>query len=263
MQSAREYNIHLLEDILGGFHLVRIKLLGATIDNLNMSETVKKVAKLIAKDNRANSVITLNPEYLYRAQSEPELMELVNKADLVTPDGAGIVWACKMAGTPVAERVTGIDLMLNLMPVAEREGWGVFLLGSAPGVADEAAQNLQLQYPALKIVGTHHGYFKEQEETKIVNIIKAAKPHLLFVALGMPRQEQWIAKHKDEMGVPVSMGVGGSLDVIAGRVERVAPWLQKLNLEWLGRLMKEPQRWKRQLVLPKFAWLVVRKYWFQ
>lgn len=239
---------------------MQIKLLGAKIDNLNMKETVNKVASLIGKGNRSNIVVTLNPEYLYRAQSEPQLMELVNEADLVTPDGAGIVWACKIAGTPVTERVTGIDLMLNLMPVAEKEGWGIYLMGSAPGVAEEAAQNLRGQYPALKIVGTQNGYFSESEQAEIVAKIKAAKPHLLFVALGMPRQELWIQKYKNEMSVPVSMGIGGSLDVIAGRVERVAPWLQRLNLEWLGRLIKEPQRWKRQMVLPKFAWLVIRRY---
>ena len=239
---------------------MRINLLGANIDNLSMSETIKKVSKLVTERDRANLVITLNPEYLYRAQNETFLMDLVNQADLVTPDGAGIVWACKMAGSPVSERVTGIDLMLNLMAVSEKEGWGVYLLGSAPGVAEEAARNLQVQYPALKIVGTEHGYFKESEEAEIVAKIRTAKPHLLFVALGMPRQELWIEKYKEEMGVPVSMGVGGSLDVVAGRVERVAPWLQKLNLEWLGRLLKEPRRWKRQLVLPKFAGLVIKKY---
>ncbi|WP_003543712.1 WecB/TagA/CpsF family glycosyltransferase [Desulfotomaculum nigrificans] len=242
---------------------MRVNLLGAGIDNLNMQETVHKIAAFIKSGGRPRQVVTLNPEYLYRAQDQPELMNLVNEADLVTPDGAGIVWACKMAGTPVPERVTGIDLMLNLMPLAEKEGWGIFLLGAAPGVADEAAENLRKQYPALRIVGTRHGYFKADEDREIVEQIKAARPQLLFVALGMPKQEQWIRKYKDEMQVPVAMGVGGSLDVIAGRVERVSPLLQRLQLEWLGRLIKEPHRWRRQLVLPKFAGLVLKKYVFK
>ncbi|RYD07035.1 hypothetical protein N752_00200 [Desulforamulus aquiferis] len=195
---------------------MRISLLGAQIDNLNMQATVKRISEMVSS-GEVNQVVTLNPEYLYRAQEEGNLLELVNKSELVTPDGTGIVWACKMAGVPVEERVTGIDLMLNLMPVAAKGGWGIFLLGSAPGVAEEAAKNLADKYPGLKIVGIHHGYFKGHEEAEVVRLIKAAKPELLFVALGMPRQEQWIAKYKDEMGVPVSIGVGGSLDVIAGR----------------------------------------------
>ncbi|MEG6512213.1 WecB/TagA/CpsF family glycosyltransferase [Desulforamulus ruminis] len=242
---------------------MRIELLGADIDNLSMQETVLKVTSFIKEGKRPCQIVTLNPEYLYRAQKQPEWMRLARKAELVTPDGAGIVWACRMTGRPVQERVTGIDLMLNLMPVAEKEGWGIFLLGSGPGVAEEAAENLKKRYPELKVVGTHHGYFKAEEQKEIVRQIKAARPHLLFVALGMPRQEQFIDQYKEEMQVPVSMGVGGSLDVIAGRVQRVSPWLQKLQLEWLGRLIKEPSRWKRQLVLPKFAGLVIKKYLFK
>lgn len=238
---------------------MRINLLGAWIDRLNMQETVASVVELVSS-GRTHQVVTLNPEYLYRAQENTSLLELVNRAALVTPDGTGIVWACKMAGMPVEERVTGIDLMLSLMPVAAEQGWGIYLLGSAPGVAEEAADNLRKKYPGLKIAGTHHGYFKEKEEKEVVQLIKKAQPKLLFVALGMPRQEQWIAKYKNTLGVPVSMGVGGSLDVMAGRVQRVSPFLQRLQLEWLGRLIKEPQRWKRQLVLPKFAGLVLKKY---
>ncbi len=235
-------------------------MLGAWIDNLDMKDTVIKATSFIKNSTKSHEIITLNPEFLFRAQSKCELLKLVNEADLVTPDGAGIVWASKIAGTPVPERVTGIDLMLNLMPLAEKEGWGIFLFGASPGVAEEAAENLKKQYPRLNIVGTRHGYFKEDQEEEIVNQIIAAKPHLLFVALGMPKQELWIYKHKVRLGVPVSIGVGGSLDVIAGRVQRVSPWLQKMHLEWLGRLIKEPHRWRRQLVLPKFAWLVIKKY---
>lgn len=242
---------------------MHIKLLGAPIDALNMKETVSKIEGFLQKDGKPHFIITLNPEYLYRAQDNKELMQLIHEADLVTPDGTGIVWAAKTAGTPVPERVTGIDLMLNLIPKAAKEGWRVYLLGAAPGVAEEAAENLKKQHPALIIAGTQDGYFKPYEEDNIIKEIAAAKPHLLFVALGMPRQEQWIHKYKDQLGASVTMGVGGSFDVIAGRVERVSPWLQKLNLEWLGRLIKEPQRWKRQLVLPKFAWLVMKEYKFK
>ncbi|WP_031514090.1 WecB/TagA/CpsF family glycosyltransferase [Desulfofalx alkaliphila] len=238
---------------------MRIELLGAYIDALNMNETVDKLAGFV-KSGRPHQVITLNPEYLYRAQGRQDLLDLVNRVDLVTADGTGIVWAAKMAGTPVPERVTGIDLMLRLCARGDYEGWRVFLLGASPGVAQEAGEKLKEQFPGLDIVGTHHGYFTDGESRRIVDLICEAKPHLLFVALGMPRQEEWIARHQPKMGVPVAMGVGGSFDVISGRKERAPLWAQRMKIEWLYRLVKEPSRFRRQLVLPKFAALVIKRY---
>lgn len=238
---------------------MRVKILGAYIGTQNMNQTVDMLAVFV-KSGRPHQIITLNPEYLYSAQQQPELLDLVNSVDLVTPDGTGIVWACRLSGNPVPERVTGIDLMLRLCARGDQEGWRVFLLGAAPGIAEEAGEKLKQQFPGLVIAGTHHGYFTDNESERIVEIIREAKPQLLFVALGMPRQEQWIAKYNPKMGVPVAMGVGGSFDVISGRKERAPLWTQKLKIEWLYRLMKEPSRWKRQLVLPKFAWLVIKKY---
>ncbi|MTI80435.1 MAG: WecB/TagA/CpsF family glycosyltransferase [Firmicutes bacterium] len=238
---------------------MRVELLGAYIDALNMQETVKRVVEFVHSD-RPHRVITLNPEYLYQAQTRRDLLDLANSADLVTPDGTGIVWACKTAGFPVPERVTGIDLMLHLCEQGSHEGWRVFLLGAAPGVAEEAAEKLKQQYPGLEIAGTHDGYFKDAESEQIAGMINESKPHLLFVALGMPRQEQWIAKYQPKMGVPCAIGVGGSFDVISGRKQRAPEWTQKMKVEWLYRLAKEPSRLKRQLVLPKFATLVIRRY---
>nr|WP_207754823.1 WecB/TagA/CpsF family glycosyltransferase [Desulforadius tongensis] len=224
-----------------------------------MDETVEKAAEFI-RSGRPHRVITLNPEYLYRAQARRELLDLVNSADLVTADGTGIVWACKIAGRPVKERVTGIDLMLHLCARGGYEGWRVFLLGAAPGVAEEAAERLKQQNPGLVIAGTHHGYFTDAESGRIVEMIRRAGPHILFVALGAPRQEQWIARYQPRIGVPVAIGVGGSFDVISGRKKRAPRWMQRLKIEWLYRLIKEPSRFKRQLVLPKFALLVLRRY---
>ncbi|WP_066633888.1 WecB/TagA/CpsF family glycosyltransferase [Desulfolucanica intricata] len=238
---------------------MKVNLLGASIDGIDMQETVKRVAGFV-KSGKPHLIITLNPEYLFRAQFQPRLMEVVNRADLVTPDGVGIVWACEVAKHPVPERVTGIDLMLSLVERAAREGWRVFLLGSAPGVAAEAAQKLIEKHPGLQVAGTHHGYFAPEEEPEVLEKIKGARPDLLFVALGAPRQELWIEANRQTLGVPVAMGVGGSFDVIAGRVPRAPLWLQRLKLEWLGRLIKEPRRWRRMLVLPKFAWMVIKRY---
>jgi len=234
---------------------MRINLLGAPVDALSLDGAVERVAAFVA-DGRPRQVITLNPEILYRAYYDGALMNLLKAADLVTADGVGIVWAARVAGTPVPERVTGIDLMLRLMPRAAREGWRIFLLGAAPGVAAEAARRLVGQYPGLVIAGTRHGYFKPDEEGAVVEEIRRAAPHLLFAALGAPKQEWFIARHKEALGVPVAMGVGGSFDVLAGRVKRAPLWMRRLHLEWLGRLLMEPSRWRRMLVLPRFARLV-------
>ncbi|OAT79821.1 WecB/TagA/CpsF family glycosyltransferase [Desulfotomaculum copahuensis] len=249
---------------------MRINLLGAPVDALDLEAAVERVAAFVTAAGPPRQVITLNPEILFRARQEPALLTLINSADLVTADGVGIVWAARMAGTPVPERVTGIDLMLRLMPLAAREGWRVFLLGAAPGVAAEAARRLQAQHPGLVIAGTHHGYFQpgasspgaaaepgQLTEDEVAALVRRARPHLLFAGLGAPKQERFIARHKEAMGVPVSMGVGGSFDVLAGRVRRAPRWLQRMHLEWLGRLFMEPARWRRTLVLPRFAWLVL------
>jgi len=241
---------------------MRVKLLNVPIDCLSMERSVERVSELIGA-GRPRRVITLNPEILYRAVlSDHSLFDLINKADLVTADGEGIVWAGRVAGTPFPERVTGIDLMLRLVERAATEGWKIYLLGAAPGVAEEAAEKLTRRFPGLQVAGTRHGYFKPDEEAGIAQAIKQTAPQLLFVALGAPAQEMWIDRHIEDIGPVVAVGVGGSLDVISGRVARQPLWMQKLKIEWLGRLISEPSRWRRMLVLPKFAWLVLKTYRF-
>ncbi|HBX23649.1 MAG TPA: glycosyltransferase [Desulfotomaculum sp.] len=241
---------------------MRVEILGAPVDRLTLGQAVDRVAELV-NAGRPGRVITLNPEYLYRAVTEDKtLMKLVNRADLVTADGEGIVWAGRVAGTPFPERVTGIDLMLASVQRAAQEGWPVFLLGAAPGVAEEAAENLRRQHPGLQMAGTYHGYFKQEEEAAVAERIRDAAPRLLFAALGAPKQERWIDQYIESIGPVVAMGVGGSFDVLAGRVTRAPRWMQQLRIEWLGRLVMEPSRWRRILVLPRFAWLVQRNYHF-
>lgn len=238
---------------------MKVNLLGADIDALSMEETVERVAGFI-RSGRPHRIITLNPEFLYRAQFESRLMDLAKRADLVTPDGVGIVWACRVAGNPVPERVTGIDLMLRLVERAAVEGWRIFLLGAAPGVAEEAARKFCLDYPELRVAGVHHGYFKENEESEVVRAVREAHADLFLVALGAPKQELWIDRYLEETGAAAALGVGGSFDVVAGRVRRAPRWVRRLHLEWLSRLLKEPSRWRRQMVLPLFAWMVIKKY---
>lgn len=238
---------------------MKVALLGASIDALTMEETVERVAQFV-KSGRPHRVVTLNPEFLCRAQFDGRLLELVNRADLVTPDGVGIVWACRVAGSPVPERVAGIDLMLRLAERAAAEGWRVFLLGAAPGVAEEAAASLRRRFPGLQVAGCHHGYFGEDEGARVAGLVRLSRADLVFVAMGAPRQERWIDKHLEETGAAAAVGVGGSFDVIAGRVKRAPGWARRLHLEWLARLLRQPSRWRRQLVLPLFVWMVIKKY---
>lgn len=239
--------------------VMEAELLGARIDALTMEETVNRVAGFI-ESGRPHRILTLNPEYLYRAQFDGVLMRLLHRADLVTPDGVGIVWACRVAGYPVEERITGIDLMQRLIEKAAAGSWRVFLLGASPGVAENAAEKLRRAHPGLQIAGTHHGYFQEDEAGRVAEAVRQAEPDFIFVALGAPRQELWIDQHLETTGAAAAMGVGGSFDVIAGKVRRAPAWVRRLRLEWLSRLLLEPSRWKRQLVLPCFACMVLRKY---
>ncbi|ATW25965.1 WecB/TagA/CpsF family glycosyltransferase [Candidatus Formimonas warabiya] len=234
-----------------------LKILGVRVDKVDMMDSLCFVDSFI-QAGRFHHIITLNAEIIYRAQSDDSLKELINSADLVTPDGSGIVWAARYLGEPVPERVTGIDLMLEICKQAHHNGWKIFLLGGAPDVAAEAAEKLREEYPNINIVGTHHGYFQESEEKDLLVHIDSLKPDIIFVALGAPRQEFWIRRYRDSLPVKVAVGVGGSFDVVSGRVRRAPLWIQKLKLEWLARLIKEPWRAKRMLALPKFVLQVIK-----
>lgn len=233
-------------------------ILGAEVDIVNAEQALQRIKQLIQQGQSAH-VITLNAEIVYQAQRDQGLLNLINGADLVTPDGIGIVWGGKKLGYPLSERVTGIDLLYLLCKEAIKEDWRIYLLGAAPGIAEEAAKQLGLSYPGLKICGVHDGYFGEQDMDGLIAEIKAVQPDILFVALGAPKQEFWIKQYKNELGVPVSIGVGGSFDVVAGMKERAPAWMIKANLEWLYRLLKEPSRWRRQLALPKFVGLIMKQ----
>jgi len=236
----------------------KASILGAQVDIVNAQQALHRIKQLFKQAKPAH-VITLNAEIVYQAQNDRALLNLINGADLVTPDGIGIVWAGKKLGYPLSERVTGIDLLYLLCEEAVVETWSMYLLGAAPGVAAEAARQLSLTYPGLQICGCHDGYFSDTELDDLIIEIKALQPDLLFVALGAPRQEFWIQAYKDKLTVPVSIGVGGSFDVVAGMKERAPSWMIKANLEWLYRLLKEPSRWQRQLALPKFVRLVLKE----
>ena len=241
-----------------GVILVKADILGCNVDRIGMNETLQKIEKFI-QSRETNHIITLNAEIIYRAQNDSKLKEIINDADLVTPDGSGVVWASKHLNAPVPERVTGIDLTLKLAELASKKGWTFYFYGGAPSVAEAAAQSLQQKYKELKVVGTCHGYITEAEKQNLLEDIKEKQPDILLVALGAPRQEFWIKDHQKIIQVPVCIGVGGSLDVIAGKVKRAPVYIQKAGLEWLYRLIKEPHRIGRMMALPRFTILVKLK----
>lgn len=236
----------------------RIHFLGCKVDRYNFEETVAKVKEYM-QGTDSIQIITLNPEMVMNAREDEQLHELIGTSQIITPDGISIVWATKKLGDPVPERVTGIDLMERLCKEAAEVGWNVFLLGGAPGIAEKAADNLTKKYPGLQIVGTHDGYFKDEESEEITKMIKMSCTDILFAGMGAPKQEFWIRKHMWPAGVKVSMGVGGSFDVLSGTKKRAPHIFINLHLEWLYRLLIEPSRIKRQMVLPKFVGLVLKE----
>lgn len=217
-----------------------------------MSQAVAQVQDYM--DEKKNVLIaTANAEMIMRATHDKELQAILNDAALVVPDGAGTVWAAHHLGHDMPERVAGFDLAQELMRLAPQRKRRVFFFGSAPGVAEKAKAKAEELYPGIEIVGVRNGFFTEKDEPEIIAQIKEAKPDLLLAALGVPKQEKWLYKHKEELGVPVSIGVGGTLDVMAGVMKRAPLWMQKAKLEWLFRGMLQPKRAGRLMALPKFV----------
>ena len=230
----------------------KVNILGVHVDSVTMAEAVEQVESCIEAKTGA-IIATANAEMIMRATHDAELMEILNAADLVVPDGAGTVWAARHLGHAMPERVAGYDLAQELMRKASEKGQRIFFFGSAPGVAEKAKEKAEELYPGITICGTRNGFFTEADTPAILEEIRAAQPDILLVALGVPKQEKWIWKHHSALGVPVSIGVGGTLDVMAGVMKRAPYWMQRANLEWLFRGMLQPKRAGRLLALPKFV----------
>ncbi len=236
-------------------------IFGVGFDDLSLDAAVRRAERLVGDGTRARIVVTPNSTSLIKAGEDPELLSAYAQADLVLPDGIGVVWASRLLGVPLSARVTGVDLAQRLLSRAAGSGVRVFLLGGRPGVAARAAIRLKARYPGLAIVGTHHGYFADHDA--VVEKIADAKPDLVLVGMGVPRQERFMLTARGRLPGTVMIGVGGALDLFAGECRRAPEGWQRLGLEWLYRLLHDPRRIVETLSIPRFigrtlsAWVIL------
>ena len=226
---------------------MKTEVLGLHFDNVTLDEAAELGGKML-EENRFHYVVTPNPEFILAAEKDEEFRTVLNGADLVIPDGIGVVYSAKILGTPLKERVTGIEFATRMLETLNETGGRLFLLGAKPGVADKAGENILAKYPNIVLCGTQDGYFKDEEAVLLT--VAAARPDLLFVCLGAPKQEKWMARWGKHTGAKLAIGLGGCLDVFAGNVERAPEAWQKMGMEWAYRLKKEPKRIGRMAKLP-------------
>ncbi len=236
--------------------LSRVKILSVDIDNITLIEAKNIINSYIQQYVKSRMVVTPNSEMLVRAWDNKQFSEILNKADLKIPDGAGLVLAARFLNKPLQERVAGIDLMKELLLLSVANSYSVYLLGGQPGVIEEAAGQIRLKYKGINICGYHHGYLNENSRESVINEINKLKPDILFVGMGVPLQEKFLAANLNKLNVKVAMTVGGSYDIFAGKTKRAPLWMQKAYLEWFYRLLKEPGRILRMMAIPRFLALI-------
>lgn len=235
-----------------------VNILGINFSRLNLKETIKLIDSRIAEERKeVFHIITANPEIAVQIQEDSELRKISLEADLITPDGVGIVMASRLKGEPLQERVTGFDILLKLLELGNQKGFSFYFFGAQEEVSSKFYEHVIRNYPNAKVTGRHHGYFKKEEEIQIVEEIKAASPDILIVALGSPLADKWIYRYKKELAAKVVIGVGGSLDVITGKTRPTPELWKKLNLEWLHRRIIDPSRKERQKKLKVFAYRAI------
>ncbi|WP_425447111.1 WecB/TagA/CpsF family glycosyltransferase [Dethiothermospora halolimnae] len=243
-----------------------IKIFGVKINKTTLDGAINKVKEFLkSNDNNPKAIYTPNTEIVMAAKDDNFLRKIINDGDLVIADGIGLIYASKIKKRPLPERVTGFDLSIEMLKLANKEKYNVFLLGGKEGVAKQAKENIIKEYPNVNIVGFHNGYFKgthisqpgHNEEKKVIEEINKSGAHMLFVGLGAPKQEKWIHENKDKLNCKVIIGNGGTMDILAGMVKRAPDIYQKLGLEWFYRLIKDPKRIKRQMVLPLFMFKIL------
>lgn len=235
----------------------RIPILNVRLDNVTHDDAMTRIAVFL-REPGLHQVATVNPEFVVMAQTDPDLMRVLNATALNVPDGVGLLWAARRMGTPFRERVAGQDLVARICALAAQRGEPIYLLGAREGIAERAAQELQRRHAGLQIAGCYAGSPREQEAEDICARITASRARILFVAYGPPKQEMWIARNAVRLpNVALAMGVGGTFDTLAGIVPRAPRWIRDAGFEWTYRLFREPRRIKRQMSIPYFMWLIV------
>lgn len=236
----------------------KVRILGVDIDNVNAEEAAEVTKKLIETSNKScNLIVAPNVEFIMEAQKDKEFFDILKTAKLATPDSVGVILAGKLQKKPFKGRLPGQAYLRKIFEVGEKEGWTFYLLGGKGDVPKKAKEHLEKLYPNAKIVGYHEGFFEEDSEEKVIEEINSLNPNVLFVAMGAPMQEKWIYKNKDKLKVDVAAGQGGTFDYEAGTVKRAPEWIQKCGIEWLWRLIKQPSRIKRMMVLPIYLMKII------
>lgn len=242
----------------------RVIICGIEIDNISMSETIDAITASVDKKENI-FVVTPNVDHIVKLRHDKNFLEAYKNASLIVTDGMPILWAAMFLGRPLKEKVSGSDLFLKLCEVASRKGYRLFFLGGREGAAVGASEALKRRYPDIQIAGMYSPPFgfenNPEENNKISGMIRSSRPHILFVGLSAPKQEEWIFRHYRELGVPVSIGVGVTFEFVSGIIKRAPRWMQKAGLEWFWRLMMEPKRlWKRYLIDDmEFFWLILKQ----
>lgn len=238
---------------------MRQQVLSVVVDNLDMTETVERVASFVA-DGQPHQHVVVNADKIVKAAKDPALAKIIADCDLVNADGMPVLWAARALGQPLKERVTGIDLFFRLLAEAEQRGWRVYFLGAREEVLREVERRATQRHPRLQLAGVRNGYWSANEEPGVVQAIAQSRCDLLFVAISSPKKEQFLARWQREMKVPFAMGVGGSFDVMAGLTQRAPLWMQKTGLEWFYRFLQEPRRMFRRYFIDDmgFFWLLAK-----
>ena len=235
---------------------MRIQLMGCAVDNLDLAESLALIEGFI-RSGRPHQHVVVNVDKIVKASRDPGLRRIINDCDLINADGMPVVWASRLLGKPLKERVTGVDLFEALMARAAQKGWRVFLLGAREEVVSGVARLYPARYPGLTIAGYRNGYWSKAEEEEVVAQIGAARPDILFVAISSPTKEAFLARYQAAMKVPFAMGVGGTFDVAVGLVKRAPVWMQKAGLEWFYRFLQEPRRMFRRYFIEDMAFVAL------
>lgn len=243
----------------------KINIFGVNVDNTTLKETVDKLDKFL-KEDKLHIIYTPNTEIVMAAKEDEELKSILNRGDLILPDGIGLIYGSKIRKMPLRERVTGFDTSMELLKLGDKYSYNIYLLGGAEGISKKAGENIEKTYKNINVCGYHNGFFKgshigikdSEEEKEIIEEINSSGADIVFVGLGFPKQELWINENRDKIKAKVIIGNGGVMDVLAGKAKRAPEVYQKLGLEWLYRLLKDPKRIKRQMALPKFMINILR-----